>query len=135
MPLEAAWALWEDRERIPQWMPWIKSVKVEEEDPALSRWTLSTHQFGQQWEMSWLARNLTPMRNSKIHWRSVPGSVGGTLGGAMEVANQGQIRFARKGPAACSVKLTISYEVPAPMAPFASVRGGEGGGGGACAAA
>lgn len=27
-PLETCWALWDDRERIPEWMPWIKSVKV-----------------------------------------------------------------------------------------------------------
>ena len=46
VPLEVCWALWDDRERIPQWMPWIKSVKVLEDDPRLSRWTLSTHQFG-----------------------------------------------------------------------------------------
>lgn len=26
--LETCWVMWEDRERIPQWMPWIKSVKV-----------------------------------------------------------------------------------------------------------
>jgi hypothetical protein len=29
-----------------QWMPWIKSVKVQEHDPRLSRWTLSTNQVG-----------------------------------------------------------------------------------------
>jgi uncharacterized membrane protein len=46
VPLEVCWALWDDRERIPQWMPWIKSVKVLQEDPRLSRWTLSTQQFG-----------------------------------------------------------------------------------------
>jgi hypothetical protein len=46
VPLEVCWALWDDRERIPQWMPWIKSVKVLEEDSRLSRWTLSTQQFG-----------------------------------------------------------------------------------------
>lgn len=34
---------------------------------------------------------------------------------------RGQIRFVRKGPQRCSVKLTISYEVPSAMAPFASV--------------
>lgn len=28
VPLEVCWTLWDDRERIPQWMPWIKSVKV-----------------------------------------------------------------------------------------------------------
>lgn len=46
VPLEVCWTLWDDRERIPQWMPWIKSVKVLPEDSRLSRWTLSTHQFG-----------------------------------------------------------------------------------------
>ena len=28
VPLEMAFALWEDRERIPLWMPWITSVVV-----------------------------------------------------------------------------------------------------------
>ena len=28
MPLDTAWRLWEDREQIPQFMPWIASVKV-----------------------------------------------------------------------------------------------------------
>lgn len=86
--LEEAWALWEDRELIPQWMPWITSVKVLPEDPRMSRWTLSTHQFGRQWEFSWLAQNLAPLKNQKIHWRSVPGSVGGSLGAGVEVANR-----------------------------------------------
>lgn len=88
VPLELAFALWEDRERIPQWMPWITSVVVQPDDPALSRWTLSTFQFNRQWEFSWLALNLTPLRNQKIHWRSVPGSTGGSLGGALEVQNR-----------------------------------------------
>jgi uncharacterized membrane protein len=120
VPLEDAFALWEDRGRIPSWMPWITSVVVQEDDPALSRWTLSTHQFGRDWELSWLALNLAPLRGQKIHWRSVAGSTGGSLGG-LEVANRGQIRFARRGPGACSVRLSISYEVPGPLAPFASL--------------
>jgi type IV secretory pathway protease TraF len=28
LPLEPCWVLWEDRGRIPTWMPWIKSVKA-----------------------------------------------------------------------------------------------------------
>jgi uncharacterized membrane protein len=24
VPLDTCWVLWDDRERIPQWMPWIK---------------------------------------------------------------------------------------------------------------
>lgn len=48
VPLEHAWSLWEDRTRIPTWMPWITSVEVLEEDPSLSKWTLSTYQFERQ---------------------------------------------------------------------------------------
>lgn len=89
----------------------------------MSRWLLSTEQFGRQWQFSWLAQNLTPVRHQKIHWRSVPGSTGGSLGGAIDIANRGAIRFyrdARAPNAACSVKLTISYEVPSVLAPVAN---------------
>lgn len=34
---------------------------------------------------------------------------------------RGQVRFYKKGPKACTVKLTITYEVPGPLTPFASV--------------
>jgi hypothetical protein len=68
----------------------------------MSRWTLSTFQFNRQWEFSWLAQNLTPLRNQKIHWRSVPGSVGGSLGAGLEVANRCVLlsRGRREGSAA-----------------------------------
>lgn len=29
VPLEECWEHWMDREKIPQWMPWISSVKVQ----------------------------------------------------------------------------------------------------------
>lgn len=119
IPVEKAFELWEDRERIPQWMPWITTVKVLPEDERLSRWTLSTEQFGRSWEFSWLAQNLTPVRPQKIHWRSVQGSTGGSLGSGIDISNRGQIRFYRKSPSACSIKLTISYEVPDVLVPFA----------------
>jgi uncharacterized membrane protein len=41
------------------------------------------------WEFSWLARNLAPVRNQKIHWISEPGSA--TMG--LNVNNRGQIRW------------------------------------------
>ena len=88
VPLALAFDMWTNKSDIPQWMPWITSVKVLPEDPRMSRWTLSTHQFGRQWEFSWLAQNLAPLKNQKIHWRSVPGSVGGSLGAGVEVANR-----------------------------------------------
>lgn len=115
-PIDVCWKLWEDRERIPQWMPWIKSVKVVETDPRLSRWTLSTHQFGRDWEFSWLARNLAPIRYQKIHWRSEPGSASYGL----EVDNRGEIRFVRRPGGTVNIRLTISYEVPTVLVPFAS---------------
>lgn len=66
VPLEKAWQLWENRELIPKWMPWIRSVTVQPDDPSLSRWLLATHQFGRDWQFSWLAKNLTPMQNQKV---------------------------------------------------------------------
>eukprot|EP00200_Dunaliella_tertiolecta_P005430 CAMPEP_0202337382 /NCGR_PEP_ID=MMETSP1126-20121109/85_1 /ASSEMBLY_ACC=CAM_ASM_000457 /TAXON_ID=3047 /ORGANISM="Dunaliella tertiolecta, Strain CCMP1320" /LENGTH=164 /DNA_ID=CAMNT_0048927559 /DNA_START=306 /DNA_END=800 /DNA_ORIENTATION=+ len=116
-PLESCWVLWEDRERIPEWMPWIKSVEVQKDDSRLSRWTLATHQFGRDWEFSWLARNLTPLKGQKIHWVSEPGS--GSMPG-VEIANRGQIRFVKRGPDVTGITLTISYEVPDILVPFAS---------------
>jgi uncharacterized membrane protein len=97
-------------------MPWIKSVTVQPDDPKLSRWLLSTRQFGRDWEFFWLAQNLTPIKNQKIHWRSVQGS--SSMGSAIDIANRGQIRFYRKSDSACAVKLTISYELPDVLVPF-----------------
>lgn len=68
-----------------------------------------------------MAQNLTPLKNQKIHWRSVPGSVGGSFGSIAEIQNSGQIRFARKGASECSVKMTISYEVPDVLVPFVNL--------------
>ena len=116
--LDTCWDMWEDRTRIPAWMPWIKAVTIQEDDPKLSRWVLSTDQFGRTWEFSWLARNLTPVKGQKIHWTSVPGS--SSFGSALDIANRGAIRFYKKGAALTGVKLTISYEVPDGLAPFAS---------------
>ena len=47
------------------------------------------------------------------------GSTGGSLGGSIDISNRGQIRFYRKTATTCTVKLTISYEVPDVLAPFA----------------
>ncbi|KAG2490658.1 hypothetical protein HYH03_011046 [Edaphochlamys debaryana] len=116
VPLEPCWALWEDREKIPTWMPWIKSVKVLDNDPRLSRWTLSTHQFGRDWEFSWLARNLPPVKGNKIHWVSERGSA--SLG--IEVQNRGQIKFKKLSPTSTHITLIISYEVPDVLVPFAN---------------
>lgn len=58
-------------------------------------------------------RDVRSWRLAAIDWygTSVQGSTGGSLGSGIDIANRGQIRFYRKTPTACSVKLTISYEV------------------------
>lgn len=109
VPLSEAWALWSDQENVVNWMPWIAEVKVQEGKPNLSKWTLRYSAFGQNFEFSWLARLLKPIQNQKIHWRSVDG-----------LANRGAVRFYPRGPTSCGVELTISYEVPDILAPFAS---------------
>ena len=115
--LEHAWSLWDNRTEIPKWMPWIHAVEVQASDSRLSKWRLVTQQFGREWEFSWLARNLAPVKGQKIHWVSEPGST--SLG--IEVANRGQIRFIKKSPALTNVTLSITYEVPTPLVPFANL--------------
>lgn len=116
VPLETAWDLWRDKTQIIKWMPWINRIEILPDDPKQSKWVLCTNQFGRNWELSWRALDLTPIKHQKIHWRSLPGS--NSTG--IEVPNRGQVRFYKKGPNACTVKLTITYEVPGPLTPFAS---------------
>ena len=47
-------------------------AQVSPEDRRESKWMLRTSQFGRDWEFSWAARMLTPVKQQKIHWRSVP---------------------------------------------------------------
>ncbi|KAL4202248.1 hypothetical protein AMTRI_Chr02g262720 [Amborella trichopoda] len=104
-PASVAYNLYLDREAIPKWMSWISSVKVLEDKPDLSRWTMKYSAFGRDFEFKWLSRNLQPIPNQKIHWRSLDG-----------VPNRGAVRFYPKGPSSCVVELTLSYEVPAILA-------------------
>lgn len=107
VPISIAWDLWTNREGISRWMPWIDNVKVLEDQPDLSRWTLKYQYFGRDWEFSWLARNMKPTFHQKIHWRSVDG-----------LPNRGTVRFYPRGPKMCAVQLTISYEVPEVFGPL-----------------
>ncbi|XP_031279679.1 uncharacterized protein LOC116138079 isoform X2 [Pistacia vera] len=73
VPVSVAYNCYADREAIPRWMPFISSVKVSEDKPDLSQWSLKYKAFGRDIEYSWLARNLQPIPNQKIHWRSLEG--------------------------------------------------------------
>jgi uncharacterized membrane protein len=108
VPLEECWEHWMDREKIPQWMPWISSVKVIEETPDLSRWTLKYRAFEQDLTFSWVARNMQPVYHQKIHWRAVDG-----------LPNRGAVRFHKNRDGSCQIKMTISYECPGVLAPLA----------------
>ncbi|XP_077219309.1 uncharacterized protein LOC143853433 [Tasmannia lanceolata] len=109
VPCSVAYDCYSDREAIPQWMPFISSVKILEDKPDLSRWSLKYEAFGRDLEFSWLARNMQPIPNQKIHWRSLEG-----------LPNKGAVRFYPKGPSSCSIELTVSYEIPPILAPVAS---------------
>ena len=91
---------------------------MDPDDELLSTWTLSTRAFEREWTISWLARNLTPMKNRKIHWRSEEGS---------QVENRGAVRFSdaagAAGPKGVRCELSISYACPAVLAPFAAAVG------------
>ncbi|XP_041022134.1 uncharacterized protein LOC121263353 [Juglans microcarpa x Juglans regia] len=109
VPISVAYNCYSDREAIPRWMPFISSVKILEDKPDLSRWSLKYEAFDRDFEFSWLARNMQPIPNQKIHWRSLEG-----------LPNRGAVRFYPKGPSSCIVELTVSYEVPQILVPVAS---------------
>ncbi|CAL1354675.1 unnamed protein product [Linum trigynum] len=109
VPASVAYNCYSDREAIANWMPFISSVQILEDKPDLSRWSLKYKAFGRDIEFSWLARNLQPTPNQKIHWRSLDG-----------LPNRGAVRFFPKGPTSCVVELTVSYEVPPILIPVAS---------------
>lgn len=111
VPLPIVWELWQDKSRIPNWMPWISSVESLEDD--MSRWTLSTDQFGQHFEFSWVARDLAPIKNQLLHWTSEEG-----------LKNRGAVRFfegaEEQAGVATRVQIQISYELPELLVPFGS---------------
>ncbi|XP_047968726.1 uncharacterized protein LOC125212564 [Salvia hispanica] len=109
VPISVAYKCYSDREAIPEWMPFISSVKILEDKPDLSRWALKYKAFGRDIEFSWLARNMQPIPNQKIHWRSLEG-----------LPNRGAVRFFPKSASSCLVELTVSYEVPPLLTPVAS---------------
>ncbi|KAL3348302.1 hypothetical protein AABB24_021788 [Solanum stoloniferum] len=109
VPISVAYKCYSDREAIPEWMPFISTVKILEDKADLSRWSLKYKAFGQNIEYSWLARNMQPTPNQKIHWRSLEG-----------LPNRGAVRFFPKGPSSCIIELTFSYEVTQLLVPVAS---------------
>ncbi|MUL38057.1 SRPBCC family protein [Gloeocapsopsis dulcis] len=96
VPIDFVWSLWSDLEQMPQWMKWISSVQVLEDNPELSRWKLNTGGL----EFTWLSRILKMVPQQIIQWESVDG-----------LPNRGAIRFYDRHNSSI-VKLSISYAIP-----------------------
>lgn len=94
--IDLVWKLWSDLEQMPNWMKWISSVKVLEENPDLSRMSLASGGF----EFSWLLRITRLVTNQIIQFESVDG-----------LPNRGAIRFYKRGPNS-TIKLTVAYAIP-----------------------
>ena len=63
-PMELVWGLWSDLEQMPQWMKWIDSVKILDENPELSRWKLASGGLEFTWSVSYT--HLTLPTNSNV---------------------------------------------------------------------
>ncbi|MEM9214817.1 MAG: SRPBCC family protein [Cyanobacteria bacterium P01_F01_bin.150] len=101
IPIEVVWSLWSDLEQMPNWMRWIDSVKILEEDPELSVWKLASAGF----EFSWRSRITDLITHQVIRWESVSG-----------LPNRGAIRFYDRGEDGSIVRLSVSYNVPPVLA-------------------
>ena len=95
-PIDMVWKLWSDLEQMPRWMKWIKSVKILEDDPDLSRWQLDTGGL----EFSWLSRIQKMVPEQIIQWESIDG-----------LPNRGAIRFYDRKDSSI-VRLTVAYAIP-----------------------
>ncbi|MFN9621747.1 MAG: SRPBCC family protein [Cyanobacteriota bacterium] len=109
-PVEQVWEIWSDLESMPRWMRWIESV-VTLEDPDLTEWTLAAQGF----RFHWQARITRRVPAQQLHWESEGG-----------LPTKGGVRFYPLGPALTAVKLSVSYELPAILAPLMepSIMGG-----------
>jgi uncharacterized membrane protein len=101
-PAERVWAVWSDLQAMPRWMRWIESV-VPLDDPDLTEWTLAAQGFRFQWR----ARITRRVEGQQLHWESVGG-----------LPTRGAVRFYPQGSELTAVKLSVSYELPAVIAPL-----------------
>ena len=102
-PVSRVWGVWSDLEAMPRWMRWIESVKQDPSDADLTEWTLAAQGF----RFQWLARITRRVPEQQLHWESVGG-----------LPTRGAVRFYPLGDNRTAVRLTVSYELPAVLAPI-----------------
>ena len=96
VPIDTVWELWSDLEQMPNWMKWIDSVKISEQDPDLSVWKFASGNFA----FDWRSRIVRMVDQQLIQWESVDG-----------LPNRGAIRFYDRHDQSI-VRLTIAYAIP-----------------------
>lgn len=96
-PINLVWNLWSDLEQMPHWMKWIDSVKIQPDNPELSRWKLASGAF----EFTWLSKVTQQINHQIIRWESIDG-----------LPNQGAIRFYDRKDDGSIVRLSVSYKIP-----------------------
>jgi uncharacterized membrane protein len=101
-PVDHVWSLWEDLERLPQWMKWLESVQIDPINPELSNWKLKVGGF----EFNWQSRIAKLITNQIIQWESVEG-----------LPNRGAIRFYDRKQSSI-VRLTVAYSIPGFLRPL-----------------
>ena len=97
VPVGLAWDLWSDLEKMPNWMKWIHAVKIAEDNPDLSEWTLAATGF----EFKWRSRIVQLNPQQLIQWEAIDG-----------LPNRGAIRFYDRKDDTSIVKLTVAYGIP-----------------------
>lgn len=95
-PMDLVWELWSDLEKMPLWMKWIDSVKIQPDNPEISRWKLATGGL----EFSWQSRIRQQIFHQIIQWESVDG-----------LPNRGAIRFYDRHGSSI-VRLSVAYAIP-----------------------
>jgi len=101
-PMEVVWSKISDFEGMPQWMPWIHSVKTLPD--GVSKWTLRKRILKVPLQFSWTAQEGEQIPHRLIHWEARTG-----------LENRGKIElddWEEDGEHWVRVTMTISYRMP-----------------------
>ncbi len=100
-PIEQVYALWENLENVPRWMPLVKSVRRLQADGELWHWT-----FGLGFPLSteWTSQITRRIPLRLIAWDSVSG-----------LPNRGSAEFFPTD-LGCRLRLTLAFDLPGGVA-------------------
>eukprot|EP00871_Galdieria_phlegrea_P002087 jgi/Galph1/287/GphlegSOOS_G5053.1 len=97
VPIEIAFDLYSNLEKMPMWSPWLQSARVDPKQPELATWKLAARGLS----VSWRSKNTKVDRPHIISWESIDG-----------LPNRGSVKFEEKGEELTEVELTVEYRVP-----------------------